>query len=176
MEVRVVLAEPSDKEVLKNLFQLYAYDFSEIIPADVDEVGRFKEYRLDSYWSDAWRFPFLLRADGHLAGFALVHHRSHLSGADDVWDMAEFFVLRRHRRAGVGTTAAHRLFATHRGAWEVRQRTANSAATAFWRRAIGAFTASRASRFTDELLDDDRWKGPVQRFTSGDTRGDEAPS
>ena len=97
-----------------------------------------------------------------------MHQKSHLSGADDVWDMAEFFVLRRHRRAGVGMRAAHILFETHAGAWEVRQRAANAAATSFWRRAIAAFTAGR---FTEELVDDERWKGPVQRLTSGGRTG-----
>jgi predicted acetyltransferase len=164
METRVVAAERSDQEALRNLFQLYAYDFSEILPLDVDEGGRFKEERLDAYWTDSWRFPFLLRAGDHVAGFALIHGKSKLSGADDVWDMAEFLVLRRYRRAGVGTTAAHRVFATHPGKWEVRQRNANPAATAFWRRAISTYTKGC---FTEELLDDDRWRGPVQRFTSG---------
>jgi predicted acetyltransferase len=163
METRVVAAELSDKETLRSLFQLYAYDFSEVLPADVDEAGRFKVPPVEAYWTDAWRFPFLLRAGGHLAGFALVHQKSHLSGADDVWDMAEFFVLRRHRRAGVGMRAAHHFFATRPGNWEVRQRAANVTATAFWRRAIAAFTAGS---FTEELLDDERWKGPVQRFAS----------
>jgi predicted acetyltransferase len=164
MDVRVVAAERTDKKALENLFQLYAYDFSEVLPADVDETGRFKVPSLESYWNERWRFPFLLRVDAHLAGFALVHQKSHLSGADDVWDMAEFFVLRRHRRAGVGMRAAHSLFESHPGAWEVRQRAENATATAFWRRAIAAFTAGS---FTEELIDDERWKGPVQRFTSG---------
>jgi predicted acetyltransferase len=164
METRVVAAERSDQEALRNLFQLYAYDFSEILPLDVDERGRFKEDRLDACWTDSWRFPFLLRAGDHLAGFALIHRKSRLSGADDVWDMAEFFVLRRYRRAGVGTTAAHRVFAKHPGKWEVRQRNANPLATAFWRGAISTYTKGC---FTEELLDDDRWRGPVQRFTSG---------
>jgi predicted acetyltransferase len=163
METRVVAAELSDKEVLQNLFQLYAYDFSEVLPADVDATGRFKVPSLEAYWNEPWRFRFLVWLDAHLAGFALVHQKSHLSGADDVWDMAEFFVLRRHRRTGVGTRAAHILFETHAGAWEVRQRAANIAATAFWRRAIAAYTAGS---FTEELIDDERWKGPVQRFTS----------
>jgi predicted acetyltransferase len=104
-----------------------------------------------------------VRADAHLAGFALVHHRSKLSDAEDVWDMAEFFVLRRYRRLGVGMKAAHQAFAMHPGKWEVRQRETNVAATAFWRRAIGAFTGGA---FTEEQLDDDRWRGPVQRFTA----------
>jgi predicted acetyltransferase len=76
--------------------------------------------------------------------------------------MAEFFVLRRYRRARVGLTAAHRIFAMHAGKWEVRQRTANVEATSFWRTAISAHTGGR---FAEELLDDDRWRGPVQRFT-----------
>ena len=163
LETRVVAAELSDKEALRNLFQLYAYDFSEVEPADVDPTGRFKVPSLEAYWNERWRFPSLLRVDEHLAGFALVHQKSRLSGADDVWDMAEFFVLRRHRRSEVGTRAAHILFETHAGAWEVRQRAANTVATSFWRRAIAAFTAGS---FTEELLDDERWKGPVQRFAS----------
>jgi predicted acetyltransferase len=164
METRVVVAERSDQEVLRNLFQLYTYDFSELLSLDLEENGRFKEESLDSYWKDAWRFPFLLRADDYLAGFALVHHRSKLSRADDIWDIAEFFVLRKYRRAGVGTRAAHWIFATYSGEWEVRQRSSNVSATSFWRRAISAYTAGQ---FTEELLDDERWRGPVQRFTAG---------
>jgi predicted acetyltransferase len=163
METRVVSAERSDQETLRNLLQLYAYDFSEILSLDVDQTGRFKEEPLAAYWSDAWRFPFLLRVHEQLAGFALVHHKSKLSAAEDVWDMAEFFVLRKYRRAGVGMTAAHQIFATHAGEWEVRQRKANVLATSFWRSAISAYTGGC---FSEELLDDERWRGPVQRFSS----------
>jgi predicted acetyltransferase len=164
MDVRVVAAERTDKKALENLFQLYAYDFSEIVPLEVDEAGRFEAPRLDAYWSEPGRFPFLIRGNERLAGFALVDRKSRLSTADDVWDMAEFFVLRGHRRAGLGMAAAHRIFSTQPGKWEVRQRAANTMATAFWRRAIAAFTSGS---FTEELIDDERWKGPVQRFTSG---------
>jgi predicted acetyltransferase len=163
MDTRVVAAERSDEEPLRNLLQLYAYDFSEVLPADVDATGRFDVPPLAPYWNDPRRLPFLVRVDAHLAGFALVHKQSRLSGAEDIWDMAEFCILRRHRRAGAGTTAAHLLFASHPGKWEVRQRTANLAATLFWRRAIAAFTAGS---FSEELMDDERWTGPVQRFTS----------
>jgi predicted acetyltransferase len=165
MDIRVVAAKSSDEETLRNLLQLYAYDFSEILPQDVGETGRFKDSPLDPYWNDTWRFPFLIRADQYLAGFALVHQKSRLSGAVDVWDMAEFFVLRRYRRVGVGMGAAHGLFAMHAGKWEVRQRNANASATVFWRRAISVYTKGR---FDEEMLDDERWRGPVQRFTSHD--------
>ena len=116
--------------------------------------------------------PTALLPIWHLAGFALVDRKSRLSAADDVWDMAEFFVLRRQRRAGLGMAAAHRIFSTHPGPWEVRQGNANVAATSFWRAAISAFTGGT---YSEELVDDERWRGPVQRFTSGSGTGPAAP-
>jgi predicted acetyltransferase len=164
MQTHVVRAARSDQPVLQDLLQLYAYDFSEILRTEVGDNGRFPDPPLDAYWRDAGRFPFLLRADGHLAGFALVHRGSRISNDEDVWDMAEFFVLRRHRRAHVGMRAAHHLFAMHPGRWEIRQRRENTFATLFWRRAVSTYTNGS---FSDELLDDAIWQGPVQRFTSG---------
>jgi predicted acetyltransferase len=172
MLTRVVAAGRSEHEALRNLFQLYAYDFSEILRTEVEETGRFRQGLLDAYWTDPWRFPFVLRSDERLAGFALVDRKSKLSGAEDVWDMAEFFVLRKYRRAGLGTRAAHLIFALHPGRWEVRQRHANVAATSFWRSAISAYTGRC---FSEELCDDDRWRGPVQRFTSASGAPSVAP-
>jgi predicted acetyltransferase len=153
----------AQQEVLRHLMQLYVYDFSEILGLEVEDDGRFAQPPLDACWDDPRRHPFLIRAGERLAGFALVHRGSRLSGDPDVWDMAEFFVLRKHRRAGVGLEAARQVFALHRGGWEVRQRREATAATAFWRRAIGECTGGV---FTEVDLDDGRWSGPMQRFTS----------
>jgi len=163
MEVRIVRCDAAERDTLRNLMQLYVYDFSEISGLEIEDNGRFNECPLDAWWQDSWRFPSFIRAGSRLAGFALVQRKSRLSGADDVWDMAEFFVLRRHRRTGVGLAAARQLFAGSKGEWEVRQRNENVAATSFWRKAIGAYTGGR---FTEVVLDDERWRGPVQRFTS----------
>ena len=159
----LVVADASERPTLARLMQLYAYDFSEVLDLEVDDSGRFAAPSLDSYWDAPLRSAFLGRAGERLAGFALVHCGSRLSGADDVWDMAEFFVLRKHRRCGVGSEAAHRIFREHRGKWEVRQRRKNVAATAFWRRAIGSFGTTG---FAEVEIDDARWCGPVQCFTS----------
>ncbi|HTA20455.1 MAG TPA: GNAT family N-acetyltransferase, partial [Polyangia bacterium] len=93
-------ATRDERGVLENLFQLYAYDWSEIRPLDVGPDGRFEDYPLDAYWLEPWRHPFLLRVDGKLAGFALVSQRSRLTGAGGVNDLAELFVMRRYRRRG----------------------------------------------------------------------------
>lgn len=51
-------------------------------------------------------------------------------------DIAEFFVMRKYRRHGVGAEAAVQLFARFPGDWTVRQQLSNPAATTFWRKAI----------------------------------------
>ena len=71
--------------------------------------------------------------------------------------MAEFFVLRKYRRGGVGTDAARAVFARFPGEWQTRQQFENTGAIAFWRRAIPVPF--------DETPNDE---GPVQRFVMPD--------
>ena len=162
MNVEITPASAADRQRLAALFELYVYDFSELLGLDVADDGRFHAPQLDAALADPRCHPFLFRADGKLAGFALVTERSRLSGDESVRDMAQFFVLRRWRRRGVGEAAARQLFERFGGTWEVREEAANAAAAAFWRRAIDRYTGGR---FEELQLDDGRWHGPVQRFT-----------
>jgi predicted acetyltransferase len=161
MKLLVLPAHRDDAPRLAALFQLYAYDFSEWLDLDVGDDGRFPLPPLEPYWDDVLCHAFLLRVDDALAGFALVQERSRLTGETGVRDMAEFFVLRRYRRRGVGERAAVSLFERFPGAWEVRQKRENVAAIAFWRHTIAHCTGGR---FHEETLDDSRWRGVVQRF------------
>ncbi len=161
MHVHVAPAGPEDEARLCALLELYVYDFSEGLELDVEEDGRFRVPAVASYWTDPGSHAFLVRCDGKLAGFALVQERSRLTGEAGVRDMAEFFVLRRYRRRGVGQQVARWLFDRFRGSWEVRQRAEQPAATEFWRRVIRAYTSER---FDEVRWDDVRFRGPVQRF------------
>jgi predicted acetyltransferase len=148
--VSIVIVEPvalADKEVLRRLIEFYVYDYSEYMGWDVDAHGIFGYQYVDHYWTDADRHPFFIRVDGRLAGFAMVR-----SGTPH--DMAEFFVMRKYRRAGVATEAARTVFARFPGAWQVRQLPENGAATTFWRSAIPV-------PFDEEVRDGH----PVQLFT-----------
>jgi predicted acetyltransferase len=157
------LAAEEERAALENLVQLYSYDWSEIGHFDVAEDGRFKAMDLAPYWLDEWRHPFLLRIDDQLAGFALIHERSRLTGKTGVFDMAEFFVMRRFRRQGVGLAAAFASFDRFKGPWEVRQRDENVAATTFWRRAIGDYTAGN---YQEARWNSSEWIGLVQTFST----------
>jgi predicted acetyltransferase len=85
---------------------------------------------------------------------------SRLTG-EPLWDMSQFFVLRKHRRRGVGERAAAMTFDAFRGRWEVREALRNTPAHEFWRSVIGRYARGR---FTETMLDDERWRGPVQSF------------
>jgi predicted acetyltransferase len=112
---------------------------------------------VDRFFDREGRHVYIVRADGELAGFALVHR------ADPVWHMSEFFVMRKYRRSGVGTRFAVTLFDRHPGTWEVRQIHANTPAQVFWRKVIGRYTDGA---YSEQLLDDDSWDGPMQSFTA----------
>jgi predicted acetyltransferase len=141
-----ITAAPNGLAVVRNLFALYAHDMSEFVDVNVDDDGRFViPASLTTYFEGpeaARRFPFLVRADGSLAGFALVRQ---LATDPAIYDMGEFFILRKYRRAGLGRQVACTLFDRFAGPWEVRELPSNAPAQAFWRRIIadhtgGAFT------------------------------------
>ena len=132
---------PDDVAIVRNLFALYAHDMSAFVGLDVGDDGAFAiPASVASYWSGpdaSERFPFLVRADGKLAGFALVRR---IVVDPDTYDVGEFFILRKYRRSGIGRFVARTLFDRFAGAWEVRELPANAAAQAFWRRIIGDYT------------------------------------
>jgi predicted acetyltransferase len=160
----MIEAQPADKSVLRNLMELYWHDFSEIDGADVNEHGPYEYNRLDSYWTEADRYPFLFRVNGRWAGFALVCEFSYFpDNALPTQAIAEFFVMRRYRRHGVGTRMARELVVRFPGRWEVAQMRQNVDAQAFWRHVIGEFTDGR---FEEYYQDNEHWRGPLQVFES----------
>ena len=137
--IELVPAAPDEQPILANLLELYAHDFSEFHEIELGVDGRFGYRHLPLYWSDPNRRPFLVRVDGKLAGLVLVKKGSELSGDETVWDMAEFFVVRRYRRRGIGTYVAHEVWRQVPGPWEVRVMESNYSAHLFWAHAISSF-------------------------------------
>lgn len=140
MNIEVIPAAREAEPILANLLELYGHDFSEFHDLDLGDDGRFGYKNLALYWTDPRRHPFLVKIDGKLAGFVFVKKGSEVSGDATVWDIAEFFVIRRYRRRGIGTQVAHEVWKRFPGSWEVRVMQSNVAAYHFWARAIATFT------------------------------------
>lgn len=157
VDVEVLAATPEQEPVLANLLELYAHDFSEFIDLRLQPDGRFGYPDLPLYWQEETRFPFLVKADGQLAGFVLVAKGSRVSGEPDVWDVAEFFIVRRYRKRGIGAAAAREIWRRFPGAWEVRVMEGNEPARAFWAATVEAFAGPDTQDAAVEL-EGKRWR------------------
>ena len=138
--IELLPATIEDRTALSNLYQLYIHDFTDFVERELGDDGRFSYDPLPLYWTESNRFPFLVRVERKLAGFALVKKGSDFSGNTEVWDMADFFVVRCVRRRGVGYLIAEQIWRRFPGAWEVRVMTTNAPAMGFWARAVCRFT------------------------------------
>jgi predicted acetyltransferase len=163
-------AAAAERPLIAGLFQFYVYDFSELEPAgstqlDVNAEGRFDAYpHLDDYWSHEDRWPLLIRVGDQLAGFALINRLSHQGGQVER-NMAEFFVMRKYRRGGVGAEALRQILRLYPGQWEVAVMERNAAAKRFWPRAIAA--APNVADLARLEGDGQHWRGPIWRFRAG---------
>jgi predicted acetyltransferase len=163
LNISVSPAQIAERHILRNLLELYQYDFSEFDGSDTGSSGLYDYPHLDDYWVEPERTPFLVRVNGQLAGFALVTRYNYLTGLNDAWILAEFFVMRKYRHQGVGEFVASHIFNQFQGEWQVAQIPENVAAIAFWRKVIARFTNNT---FIERDLNNDNWRGPVQMFTS----------
>ncbi|HXO18713.1 MAG TPA: GNAT family N-acetyltransferase [Thermoanaerobaculia bacterium] len=148
-EVALDVATSSDAGLLSNLLELYLHDLSGAFPSiELGADGRYGYSNLPLYWSEPdRRFPFLIRCDGRVAGFALATRGSPATDDPSVFDVAEFFVLRRYRRSGVGRRAAVLLWNRLPGRWIVRVSEGTPGALPFWARVIAQFTSSSATEW-----------------------------
>lgn len=167
-EVDIAIARPEERPILANMMQFYVHDFSEhwagLPTGELEPDGRFFDYPLDPYWREPGHIPLLFRIAGHLAGFALINDHSH-SDRPLERNMAEFFVVRKHRRGGVGTAAVHGVFSLYPGLWEAAVARRNVSALAFWRAAVRSHPQARDIEEDDFATD--HWNGPILRFRIG---------
>jgi predicted acetyltransferase len=138
-QVEVVSVPQAQQSVLANLLELYIHDFSEFIDLRIGEDGGFGYEPLPSYFDESTRYPFFIRVNNQLAGFVLVQQGSQVTDNANIWDIAEFFVLRRYRRHRVGLRAAHQIWRMFTGDWEVRVMENHTAALGFWQRTVNAY-------------------------------------
>jgi len=156
-QVKLSLALIEERLVLSNLYQLYVHDFTDFIAMELGRDGRFVYDPLPSYWTEPNRFPHFISADGQLVGFSLVKKGADFSGDSQIWDMAEFFVIRGARRRGIGYSAAVQTWERFPGPWEVRVMTTNEPALQFWKRAISRFKGETTEPVLVTKADETRW-------------------
>ena len=140
MNITLELLTLDQKPLLTRLLELYFYEFTTYDNADISEYGYYGYSHIDDYWNEEGRFPYLIRVDGKIAGFALVCPHCDYLREEGARAVGEFFVMLKYRRAGVGRYAAAQLFDRHPGHWEVCQLPNNLPARKFWKSVIEDYT------------------------------------
>jgi len=132
-------ASLNDKQILANLMQLHLYEISRIDKRPIGPDGLFPYPPFEEYWRDPERSPYLIMADGRLAGFALVDSHPATPRPTD-FALTEFFVLASMRKLGVGVEALRNLSTQKYGTWQLSFDTMDEEGAAFWTSALGRST------------------------------------
>ncbi|MGN1341516.1 MAG: GNAT family N-acetyltransferase [Oscillospiraceae bacterium] len=138
--IEITLAKPSEKNILKNLLEKYQYEFSQWDKRDVDENGLYGYEYLDCYFTEENRFPYFIKVDGKLAGFAMISDYPEVPDRQTDFCLSEFFVMHKYRRSGVGREVVRQLLERHHGRWQLKRHPNNTASVHFWNKVIAELT------------------------------------
>lgn len=148
-KIELVPASFADYPTIQNMGRFYVYDISEfmdgedwIIPAN----GLFECIDFKKYWETQEAYPFIIRVDNEMAGFAIVDKKGSDPGVD--FNMAQFFILRRFKGKGIGRQVACACFDRFKGVWEVMVLPENKGAYQFWKKVISIYTNSHFEEYT----------------------------
>ncbi len=140
METELRRAHIDDKEILGNLLEKYSCEFSQWDKRDVNKLGLYGYKYLDYFWTEDNRWAYFILVDGILAGFAMVNDLPEVHDRDTDFQMAEFFVMPKYRRLGVGKAAFFKLLDIHKGRWHLRRHPKNQTSVQFWDNTISEYT------------------------------------
>ena len=154
MSIEIIPSLITDKSIIQRMMELFRHDLSEFEDIDLDEHGYFGYPYLDYYWVEPDRYPFIVRVDGKIAGFALINQHTHFP--DSQYSVAEFFILRKYRLRGIGRQAAVDIFDRFRGRWEISKLPTNVAALIFWHEVIKSYLLERYTETVVEIQNQKR--------------------
>ena len=131
MSVTADIATSDETEVLLDLWQLYMKDLEQFRNSVVQADGRYRDDRLRTYLAYEEHWPFLIRKQDEMVGFALVR-----KSKPGTYTVGECFIKSEFRRSGIGGRAVAEILQKFVGNWEIPFQNENSKAAFFWRRTI----------------------------------------
>src|SRR5262245_35220340 len=130
--IELVQTGPEHTDLIRNLYQFYAYESSDWEQEDVEIDGRFyiHEEHLARYWSEPQWSASLILVDGFIGGFLLVE-RSELPGLEAL-ELADLFVLKKYRRQGIARAVTTQILTSGENGWLGRFYRQDETAAALW--------------------------------------------
>ncbi len=142
MNIELREAQDEEKAVVTSLFNYYCYELSDVIDCKLDENGSYfnDPSLIDPYWNKADHIPYLIEVGNEIAGFVFVRN---LPQEKNTKDIDQFYVLKKFKGLGVGSSAFKSCIEQHPGKWVVRVLEENEDALKFWSKTINACTSGK---------------------------------
>ena len=150
LNISIVPVNKDEKEILKNLSEKYHYEFSQYNEMDINELGLYGYDCLDCYWTEPKLFSYFIIVDGKLAGFAVINDIPTVKMEIDYY-LADFSVMYKYRRLGVGKYAVKYLFDMYKGKWQLIYHPKNETSKHFWQNVVSEYTKGKYELITDSV-------------------------
>jgi predicted acetyltransferase len=142
MNITIELIKNEEKEILRNLLEKYNYEFSQYENTDVNALGLYGYDYMDYYWTTKNKYPYFIKVNNILAGFAMVSDHPDVNIETD-FTMAEFTVLLKYRKMGIGKYVVNKLFERHKGKWQIKYHPKNIPSEKFWTNIVNEYTKGK---------------------------------
>lgn len=139
LDIQVKKASAIQAPVIAQLYELYTYEMTDLADFDINDNGYYGYSDLPLYWQDPNKHPYLIWVNQKLAGFVLLQKGSPIEENPDIWDIAEFFIMRKFRKQGIGKFVAKSIWINYKGLWQIRVWDNNITAHNFWDNVIKEF-------------------------------------
>lgn len=131
--IQVVPINVEEKHILKNIYPLYLHDLSPYNGEDIDHNGLYDIDFLDLFWKEESLLSYFIKSGDKIIGFILVQTGKYGPPTGEDFYISEFFIMRKYRRSGVGTSAFQRFIEMAPGTYLLGQLPSNIPAIKFWR-------------------------------------------
>jgi predicted acetyltransferase len=142
MNPTLVPATMADYAVMQNMSRFYVYEMSRycgFLPGwECPKDGLYECFDFKKYFEAPDTYPFLIKDGEELVGFVVVDKKGVTPDID--WNMAQFFVMAKFQKQGLGKRFTHQVFDEFKGLWAVNVIPENLGALQFWRKTVGAYT------------------------------------
>lgn len=159
-DVKIEKVDYENKQVLKNIYQLYLHDLSQYNYEDIDTKGLYDVNFLDLFWEKEGLSAFFIKLNEKLIGLILLQSGKYAPPSGEDYYISEFFILKKYRRNGIGKKAVGILFDMFPGKYLLGQMPNNNPAIKFWKSVYLQLELD----FIESLEDSQEGKLLFQRF------------
>ena len=146
---------------LERLLQIYLAELSVYSPIKKSSAGEFVYPYLQTYWQNSTRYPYFIRLNENICGFALVREDMDPENGNKIMDLAEFYIAKDFRRLNLGSRIAEMLWDLYPSNWRLSVLKKNETALLFWSEMINRYTKGKF-----ELVNNDHDTSIIYYFDS----------